>query len=1245
MEDNMKKLTGYFFILTILFLSFTTVSNSQQCKVIVDNINFESSNSLTFDVLLKNTGASDWIFSNGTFVLDANPLFFNGGTPTFSLINGYSDFPSGANPPSAIISNSYVLRTTANLPGSNGVIHPDQTMRYNRFRVQTSSSSFRSEYFDATWKTSVTPYTKIYRWDTVTGTPVEINNIDFSILSILMEENFNYSPGDLVAGSGGTWVHFSGSGFNIQVSSGSLSYSGYLSSGLFNKMDIVYPSGSAEDAYREFTAQSSGTTYAAFLLSLPNTDGLADNTSTTGDYFVAYLPSTSTSFYDSRISIRQGTTAGTFQIGLRASSSNADAAWYGPDLSAGTTYLIVMSYELVTGTANDIASVWIDPPTDGTQPSPNITQTVASDLSDVARFAVRQGGTTPNASIDGIRVAPDWVDIFPASGTPLIGVTPATLSGFTYVEGGGPSTSQSYNLSGTNLTPASGNLIVTGSTDYEISSDNITFVNSLNISYSFGALSPTPVYVRLKAGLAGGTYENELITNEGGGATTQNVTCSGAVIKPEPTNHVTGFTGVLGNPAYYYNDLSWTDATGGTVPDGYLVKKSYIDFNDIVDPVDGIPESNSYSEQNVAPGVEAAEFTGFAGSTYYYKIFPYTNSGTYIDYKTDGSVPQFSITNANAPSLPITENFNYPTGTNLTDNGWVAHSGAGNFPIQVNATPLIYTGYVNSGIGKSVTLIPPGTASAEDDNRTFDSVYSGSIYASFMINIDSVTTSPAYFFHFGPENSSTSFYGKVFVQGDGAGNLSFGVAKNSNSAAVFTPFNYLINTTYLVVIKYTFNSSTNIDDEVYMWIDPVLDGTEPPADLSQTDTQTDPTSLGFFALRQGSNGPGLTLGGLRVATTWVPASGATTFQLSVDVSDGWNMTSVPGTNPDGMDVSNWWADLIGTVYKFVPGSGYSGITTTVPGEGYWLKNNGTETYSYPAIGVVTHDPIDATTGWNMFGGFENSVDPAALTTTPAGQIVYPIYKFVPGTGYAAATSIDAGYGYWVKVASDCQINVPNALAKGNNKVATDYLKDDWGRITVTDATGSSYTLYAVKGQVDLNKYELPPLPPAGVFDVRYSDGRIAEDINSDFQTIDMSGVKYPVKVKVDNMDIRLQDVTGNEINVNVKSGEEVTIGNSAINKLMVSGQLIPDKYSLDQNYPNPFNPSTTIEFSLPENVKNVKLTIYNVLGQKVTELVNTSLDAGKYVYQWNAKNVATGLYIYELRTDKFVAIKKMMFLK
>ena len=67
--------------------------------------------------------------------------------------------------------------------------------------------------------------------------------------------------------------------------------------------------------------------------------------------------------------------------------------------------------------------------------------------------------------------------------------------------------------------------------------------------------------------------------------------------------------------------------------------------------------------------------------------------------------------------------------------------------------------------------------------------------------------------------------------------------------------------------------------------------------------------------------------------------GATTFNFSHNVSGGWNMVSVPGTNPAGMTPLDWWANLNGTVYKFIPGSGYSGISTTAPGEGYWMKNN------------------------------------------------------------------------------------------------------------------------------------------------------------------------------------------------------------------------------------------------------------------------------------------------------------------
>jgi len=145
-----------------------------------------------------------------------------------------------------------------------------------------------------------------------------------------------------------------------------------------------------------------------------------------------------------------------------------------------------------------------------------------------------------------------------------------------------------------------------------------------------------------------------------------------------------------------------------------------------------------------------------------------------------------------------------------------------------------------------------------------------------------------------------------------------------------------------------------------------------------------------------------------------------------------------------------------------------------------------------------------------------------------------------------------------------QIIIPETIAKGKESV--EYFPEDWGKIIVTDATGINYTLYAVKGETDLSQYELPPAPPTGMFDIRYSSGRIAEDINESMKTIEISGVVYPLIVRAEGMDMRLKDETGKIVNVNLKSGEDVVIDNSTINKLMVSGELLPTVYSLEQNY-------------------------------------------------------------------------------
>jgi PKD repeat protein len=88
---------------------------------------------------------------------------------------------------------------------------------------------------------------------------------------------------------------------------------------------------------------------------------------------------------------------------------------------------------------------------------------------------------------------------------------------------------------------------------------------------------------------------------------------------------------------------------------------------------------------------------------------------------------------------------------------------------------------------------------------------------------------------------------------------------------------------------------------------------------------------------------------------------------------------------------------------------------------------------------------------------------------------------------------------------------------------------------------------------------------------------------------------------------------------------------------------IPTEFTLS-NHPNPFNPSTVLSFGLPQD-SYVRLDIYNIIGQRVETLVNEHLSAGSYSYEWDGSNVASGIYLYRLTTDEFVATKKMVLMK
>lgn len=99
----------------------------------------------------------------------------------------------------------------------------------------------------------------------------------------------------------------------------------------------------------------------------------------------------------------------------------------------------------------------------------------------------------------------------------------------------------------------------------------------------------------------------------------------------------------------------------------------------------------------------------------------------------------------------------------------------------------------------------------------------------------------------------------------------------------------------------------------------------------------------------------------------------------------------------------------------------------------------------------------------------------------------------------------------------------------------------------------------------------------------------------------------------------------------------------------VEPPTLPADFGMEQNYPNPFNPTTTIEFALPRSGQ-VRLEVYNTVGQLVTTLVNEALQAGTYRVNWDGRNlfgsqVASGVYLYRLQASGYVSTRKMMLLK
>ena len=360
--------------------------------------------------------------------------------------------------------------------------------------------------------------------------------------------------------------------------------------------------------------------------------------------------------------------------------------------------------------------------------------------------------------------------------------------------------------------------------------------------------------------------------------------------------------------------------------------------------------------------------------------------------------------------------------------------------------------------------------------------------------------------------------------------------------------------------------------------------------------------------------------------------------ISVDHTPDWNLVGLPMSVEDPYHLSVYPDALEGTLYSF--DGNYVQENNFITGTGYWLRfpNGGTTIISGSTIHSLI---IPMMNDWNLISGISSSV-PATSIQDPEG-ILLPgtLYEF--DGGYIQAETLEPGKGYWIRSAGPGEIIISDDIRAKR----LPFISKMDGANTISFNDQTLYFGVTVPDNEKLS-YSAPPKPPSGVFDARFQgDWIYCEDSGK----IELTDQAEPLSIS-----FNIANKT-TWVLINIESNEEYDLSGSGeliiaevLNEFILQkNSVLPHSYALHQNFPNPFNPVTSLRYDLPEQ-SFVTLTIYDLIGREITQLVNTTQEAGFRSVQWDAtdsfgKPVSAGIYLYKITTGEFVQTKKMVLVK
>lgn len=874
-----------------------------------------------------------------------------------------------------------------------------------------------------------------------------------------------------------------------------------------------------------------------------------------------------------------------------------------------------------------------------------------------------------------------YFDNFKVAVNVPISVNQSTLSGFTYETGSGPSASQSFDVSGTNLTGYPSNITVTGTTNYEVSTDNSTFSNSVNVPFTSSTLSATTIYVRLKSGLSVLNYNNEVITTSLGAASGSTVTCSGSVYGT-PTTYTWNATGT----ASFATPTNWSPSRttpqtndilvfngGGTVVATGLTSQTIAQLL--------ISNNTSVELQSVAPatltiaGTTGTDLSLSAGSEF--NILQATNIIT-VTLISGATATISGVVNYNSAAHLLTA---ADANAIVFQNGAVFNAGSlfsGNAFGTTSLGSVKFTNgstYIQGGGSNPFAAVQPNsvavfqTGSLYKCTGTTSPSYSGRTYANFEMDQTGRTqnnqgSSLATFDNFTITNGTFNwdFSGGVVIKGNisvapGAV-LTFGNATKSTLLTLSGTGNQTIevngtltngaNSTYVIANSAGVNISSNISlTDLTINSGSVLN-VNAGRQLTVSSAFTNNGTLNLLSNSESGTATilppaGMTESGITTVQQYLP--NARNWYISTPVTDALAPSGYTYYQRDESS-SSWTSLPFVAGDTFTTGKGYialpalAGSTITFSGK----MNNGNVSTALTSSGSgynLIGNPYPAHLGWTYSFVNENAslIEPTIWVRTNAGTTNNSNqWSFVTYNAVSSESVPSVGNGgiiapmqaFWVKAKTAGTLILNNSLTKSHqvaNPLKVPSQNSERKRIRMIISNGQTLDETLLYFDANASDY----------FD-QYDSPKMSNNSSSIPEIYSIAGSEQLVingmNTVSDNLEIPIGIMAGINSNLSLSISELSNFDPET--RIMLVDKLLNTSVELHQNTVYEFNSanitSANNRFSLLFKVPGVTTNSYNPEKNNTSVFVNALNEieiiapygSNYSIYSVEGKCIATG---------------------